>query len=554
MSLQSLFPHLRGFRLLAFSREPDRLVVTCERITPSARCPLCGKAAHRIHSRYQRTVRDVPVQRTAVLLVLHVRKFYCDQPTCPRRIFTERLPQVTAPHGRFTFALQQWLAQLGQEHGGAPGARSAKLLGFQVSGRVMLRLLHALPLPAFPAPRVIGLDDWAWKRRQRYGAIVVDLERGKPIALLAERSQAAVQQWLKRHPTIQIVARDRSKEFAAAIAAALPKAQQVADRWHLAANLAERLNKVMAARWKHLTKAAHPQAVVPEPVPGTPPPPERRPSAGEVRYQQVLALAEAHLPPRLIAERLGVSRRTIGRWLAQQHGPYTAERKPRRSPFDWTTPYLHQRWEEGERNGRVLWEELQAQGYTGSQQSVYRRLVRWRADPRRRSSAADLASVPASPLEALSPSKVIGWIIARPETLTPEAKQRLELVCQLDPLIGQARDLTRAWLGFIRAHTSEGLDAWLNGMHASTIPSFVAFARSVEQDKAAISAGLTLPYSTGPVEGHIHRLKLIKRQAYGRASLAYLRQRFLTADAPFQGKECGLGPATPALAPDRKRA
>jgi transposase len=532
MSLQSIFPHLSGFRLLAFSRKLDRLVVMCERITRSAACPLCGKAALRIHSRYQRTVTDVPVQRTAVLLVLHVRKFYCDEPTCPRRIFTERLPQVAAPHGRFTFALQRWLARVGQEHGGAPGARSVKLLGLRVSGRVILRLLHALPLPAFPAPRVIGLDDWAWKRRQRYGAIVVDLESGKPIALLEERSQACVKQWLKRHPSIQIVARDRSKEFAAAITAALPKAKQVADRWHLAANLTEHLNKVVSARWKHLTKAARPEAAVPERAPVAPPPPdpsppEQHPSAGEARYQQVLTLVHAHLPTELIAQRVGVSTRTIERWLTQRHGPYTTARKPRRSPFDWTTLYLHQRWEAGERNGRVLWEELKAQGYTGSPQTVYRRLVRWRAGPRRRSSAADLASVPPSPLEALSPSKVLGWIIARPETLTPEAKQGLELVCQLDSLIGQARDLTRAWLGFIRAHTSDGLDAWLKEMRDSSLPAFVAFARSVEQDKAAIIAGLTLPYSTSQAEGHINRLKLIKRQAYGQASLPYLQRRFL---------------------------
>lgn len=527
MSLQRIFPHLRGFRLLTFCREPERLVVTCERITPSARCPLCGKAAHRVHSRYQRTVADVPIQQTAVLLVLHVRKFYCDLPTCPRRIFTERLPQVTAPHGRFSFALQHWLARVGQEYGGAPGARGAKLLGLRVSGRVILRLLQALPLPAFPAPRVIGLDDWAWKRRERYGAIVVDLERGKPIALLAERSRACVQQWLKRHPSIQIVARDRSKEFAAAITAALPKAQQVADRWHLAANLTEHLNKVVTARWKHLTTAARPEVAVPEQALVAPPPPEHRPSAGEARYQQVLALAQAHLPTRLIAQRVGVSTRTIERWLAQQHGPHTAVRKPRRSPLDWTTLYLHQRWEAGERNGTVLWEELKAQGYRGSQRSVYPRLGRWRTASRRRSSAADLASVPLSPLEALSPSKVIGWIIARPETLTPEAKQGLENVCQLDSFIGQARDLTQRWLYFIRSHTSEGLDAWLKEMRDSGLPAFVAFARSVEQDKASIIAGLTLPYSTSPVEGHINRLKLIKRQAYGQASLPYLQRRFL---------------------------
>ena len=440
---------------------------------------------------------------------------------------TLRLPQVTAPPGRFTVALQPWLAQLGQEHGGAPGARSAKLLGLQVSGRVMLRLVQALPLPAFPAPRVIGLDDWAWKRRQRYGAIVVDLERGQPIALLAERSQACVKQWLQRHPTIQIVARDRSKELAAAITAALPSAQQVADRWHLAANLTEQLNQVVSARWKHLTKAGDPQAAVPEPATGSPSAPESPPSLEDARAQQMLTQVQAQVPTRLIAERLGVSDRTIERWRVQQHGAHARPRKPRRSPFDWITPYLQERWQAGERNGTLLWEELQAQGYRGSARSVYRRLERWRTDPRRRGSAVDLAAVPRSPLADLTPSKVVGWIIARPESRTPEAEQRLEIIGHLDPLIAQAQDLTRRWLGFIRTHTSEGLDTWLEEMRASSLPAFISFARGIERDKAAIVAGLSLPQSTGPVEGHITRLKLLKRQASGRASLAYLERRCL---------------------------
>ena len=164
-----------------------------------------------------------------VLLQLQVRKFYCDRPDCPRRIFTERLPQVTSPHGRFTFGLRQFLAQLGGEQGGASAARSATLQGMQVTARTILRFMHALPLPSMAPPRIIGLDEWAWKRGQRYGAIVVDLERKKPIALLPDRSKLTVVQWLKRYPTIKIVARDRSKEFAAAITEALPHAQHVAD-------------------------------------------------------------------------------------------------------------------------------------------------------------------------------------------------------------------------------------------------------------------------------------------------------------------------------------
>lgn len=530
MSLQLLFPHLRGFRLRSFQREPQRVVLTCERITRAALCPVCGSLARRIHSRYQRTVWDLPLHQQQVVLHLHVRKFYCDQPTCPRRIFAERLPQVTTPHGRFTTALRQVLAHLGREHGGAPGTRSAEQFGIQVTPRAILRFLHALPLPAIAPPRVIGLDDWAWKRRERYGAIIVDLERGQPIALLADRSQEAVQPWLKQHPTVEIVARDRSKEFAAAITAALPQARHVADRWHLAHNLTEHLDKVISARWKHLTKVMRPAETPPAPVPVSPRHRRHRQAAGEARYQQALALVQAGLSTATIAQQVGVGERTIQRWLTQQYGPYAGPRKQRRGPFDWTTAYLHERWDAGERNGTVLWEELKAQGYTGSLRSLYRRLGRWRDAPRRRGSASAPGAVPPrSPLEDLTPAQVIGWIIARPETLAPEAQARLEDLCQVDPVIAQARDLAQRWLGFLRAHTSDGLDAWLQEMRGSGLPAFVAFARSVEQDKVAILAGLTLPYSTSPVEGHIHRLKLIKRQAYGRASLPYLQHRFLPA-------------------------
>jgi transposase len=283
MSLQMLFPHLRGFRLRTFHREADRVVLTCERVSRTASCPVCGRLAQRIHSRYQRTVWDLPLQKTQVILRLYVRKFYCDQPGCSRRIFAERFPQVTTPHGRFTFALRQMLAHLGQEHGGAPGARSAHQLGIQVTPRAVLRFLHALPLPAFPSPRIIGLDDWAWKRRERYGAIIVDLERGHPIALLPDRSQETVRPWLEQHQTIDVVARDRSKEFAAAIDAALPHATQVADRWHLACNLTEQLDKVVSSRWKVLTKAMRPADSPPPALVVPPPPTERRRSAGEER-------------------------------------------------------------------------------------------------------------------------------------------------------------------------------------------------------------------------------------------------------------------------------
>jgi transposase len=529
LSLHTLFPHLCGFRLLSSDREARRLVLICERVTPAARCPVCGTPAHRIHSRYQRTVWDLSVQSVQVVLHLHVRKFYCDQPSCPRRIFAERLPQVTSPHGRFTFSLREFLALLGREHGGAAGARSARLQGVEATPRAILRLMHALPLPPITAPRVIGLDEWAWKRGQRYGALIVDLERNKPIALLANRSQETVAGWLKEHPTIQIVARDRSKEFAAAIKEALPKASHVADRWHVAKNLTDHLDKAVSARWKQLTTAAGEAEMPTEPLLVLPPARRPRRSVGEARYQQMLALKKAGLSTRIIAKRLGAQQRTIQRWLALQQGPYAGPRKPRRSPLDWSTRYLRERWETGERNGTVLWEELRVQGYTGSLRSVYRRLAKFREHPRKQGLPTRSESVPRSPFEDVTPGKVIGWMLARPETLTLEAQDQLDHLCQMDSQLAQVRELTHGFLDLIRRHSGEGLDPWLKDVRASTVRELLPFVRSVERDKAAIHAGLTLPYSTGPVEGHITRLKLIKRQAYGRAGLSYLQHRFFPA-------------------------
>jgi transposase len=501
----------------------------CERITRTAPCPVCGRDARRIHSRYESTIWDLSVQNRQVILQLRVRKFYCDQPRCPWRIFAERLPQVASPHGRYTFGLRQFLGQLGQEQGGAPGARSAKLLGMQTTPCAILRFMHALPLPPIAAPQIIGIDEWPWKRRQRYGALIVDLEQNKPIALLADRSQQTVIQWLKRYPSISIVARDRSKEFAAAITAALPQAKHVADRWHVAKNLTEHLDKAVSRRWKQLTKAVSEAQMPPDLSLVSPHPRRHRQSFGEERYQQVLALTQAGHSTRTIAKLLGVGPRTIQRWLAEAHGPYAGIRKPRRSPLDWATRYLRERWEAGERNGTVLWEELKTQGYSGSSRSVYRRLATWRDHPRKRRVSASPEPVPRSLLDDVIPGQIIGWMVARSGTLSPEAEVQLDRITQIDDTLAQARELTQGFLDLIRHHTGEGLDSWLKDARASTVREFLTFARSVERDKPAILAGLTLPYSTGPVEGHINRLKLIKRQAYGRAGLSYLQHRFLSA-------------------------
>ena len=295
----------------------------------------------------------------------------------------------------------------------------------------------------------------------------------------------------------------------------------VADRWHLTKNLTEHLNKVVSARWKQLVKAEDEAKISAEP--SLPPASRPRQSPGEARYEQMLALHQAGYSTASIARHLGVVQRTIQNWLAHKHGPYTQPRKPRRGSLDWAAKYLRERWEAGEHNGTVLWKELKDQGYQGSMRTVYRHLTKFRKHP------ASLEPLASSPFEGMTPAKVIGWILARPETLPQQAQEQLDQFCQMDDQFKQARELTHSFLDLIRRQSTGDLDTWLKSARTSGIRQFLSFARSIEQDKAAVLAGLTLAYSTGPVEGHINRLKLIKREAYGRASLSYLQHRFLPA-------------------------
>jgi hypothetical protein len=167
MSPLILFPHLQDFRLVQLFYNEESITLECERTTPTASCPICQTTTRSIHSRYLRVLRDLPINGKTVLLLLHVRKFYCKEPTCPHRVFAERFPQLTSAHGQATAGLHLFLATLGREAGGAAGARIAAGLGLQTTARTLLRVLHAQPLSEPGSPRVVGLDDWGATRSHR---------------------------------------------------------------------------------------------------------------------------------------------------------------------------------------------------------------------------------------------------------------------------------------------------------------------------------------------------------------------------------------------------
>jgi transposase len=525
-------------------REP-RFILVAAMMSPKSTCPDCHQPTDRIPSSYQRTLADLPWATTPVELCLTVRRFFCRTCTCSRQTFTERLSTIAPRYARTTTRLATVQAQTGLSLGGQAGARHLARQGLPVSRNTLLRRVRGLALPEGPEPQIVGIDDWAWRKGHRYGTIVVDLERGCPIDVLEDRASETVAAWLQAHPDVKVVARDRAEAYAAGIRDGAPDATQVADRFHLLQNIAAALQGVFsthAHEIESLHEAQHsePLTLDDSSVAVSVAPPvisaksQQRVEANRARrvadYEEVRALHQKGWTIQAIAAHLGRDRRTVSHYLQASTFP---ERQPRRQlsptllgPFQ---PYLLERWNAGCYNAAQLYRDIQAHGYPGKYSIVSAYVSRLRV-------AQGLALKHRDPdstvtlVEAAKPLAPRGatWLVMRREaTLDEKEKQQLAQLQAQGDEVSEAISLTQDFAALLRQRQPDKLEAWLERAAASCLEPFKSLANGLREDEAAVRAGITLRWSTGPVEGQINRLKMLKRQMYGRANVDLLRQRVL---------------------------
>ena len=540
MSLPAFLPESAHVVLQSVDASPTVTRVALRATAPAASCPVCQQPSDRVHSRYVRTLTDLPWHGQVVQIRLEVRRFFCRTPHCQRRIFSERLSFAVA-FARTTQRLNGAHTKIGLSLGGEPGARLALQLAMPTSPDTLLRRIRQAPSAAAQPVRVRGVDDWAFRRGQHYGTILVDLERRCPVDLLPERSAAALAQWLQTHPEVEIISRDRADDYIKGAKDGAPQAVQVADRWHLLRNLRDAMRRVVDRLQGKIRQAVE-SAV---PVVSTAPPiisqlaedapkpqrPTRYRQRQEERrqrrldmYQQVQELDRQGLSHREIGRRLGLNRATVRRFARAEAFP---ERAPRRVPrrTDSVVEFMRRRWQQGCCNAARLWNELKTEGFTGSYYMVRRRLAGWRRQAR---DAMPTTEGPPASLRRFSARQVV-WLLLRSETELDDAERASRAsVEQQDAELQQAATLGRQFREIVREHRAADWDRWLAQAQEETMTAELrAFAHGLQADESAVRAALASPWSNGQVEGQVNRLKTLKRQMYGRAKFDLLRKRFL---------------------------
>jgi hypothetical protein len=448
-----LFPHLGGLELDRVEDLGDLVRLVARTRTSPVTCPECGEPAARVHDRYWRRLQDLSCCGRPVQVVLQVRRFICDNPACVVATFAEQVAGLTAKHQRRTAGLRSLLERVALALAGRAGSRLARVLGAIVSRCTLIRLIRALPDPEIGKVAVLGVDDWAKRRGQSYASVLLDMDSRRVIDILPDREAGTFADWLRAHPGVQLICRDRAGSYALGAREGAPDAQQVADRWHMWDDLGEYVKKTVAAHhgcikehYAALEQAAADQAPGPQQTAGQATAAHAENRARVVRarqrYEQVQKLKAEGKRIAAITRELRLAPGTVRRYFhAESAGELVAASLAGwPSMLDDYKPHLHRRWNEGCTNIGQLHREVKALGFRGSYATGYAYLA----------PCQGKAAPPAVP----GPPKVrhiTSWIRRHPDNLDAGEQLKLTQVraaCPyLDALRGHVEEFAKMLTG-----------------------------------------------------------------------------------------------------------
>jgi transposase len=535
---------LPGFRVQAVENGADYMTILAQATASQARCPVCQELSRHIHSHYLRVPQDLPSSGKPIRLRLEVRRFRCRNAACLGRIFCERLPDVVAVKAQRAVRLAKTLTTIGLALGGQAGARHSKRLGISVCPNSLLGYVRRYGVPARPGPAVLGVDDFALRKGQVYGTLLVDGTQHHVVDMIPDRTAEALCAWLQTHPGVQIITRDRSTEYTRGASQGAPTALQVADRWHLLKNLSDSLRESVEQHAKLLRQ------IIVEPVPaqssqpiyakGVTKAPEPRPLRPVVQarlerrahwediFQQAHALLAAGMSVTAVARQLGIDRSTVGKYRQLSSLPVKTCTRLGPRLLDPFRPYIRRRVQEANPTASRLLAEIQALGFTGKKGLVFKYLRQVRAELGLPGHACGTQTTLLQPAKTLTPRLLVMFVMMSASRRSSLQEHCISQARQLHPDLDRAIQLALDFARALRERTLSALDDWIVQASASALRPLKSFALAIRDD-AAVRAAFTLPFSNGLAEGHVNRLKTLKRSMYGRANFDLLRVRVLAA-------------------------
>jgi hypothetical protein len=445
---------------------------------------------------------------------LRVRRFFCDNADCAVRTFAEQVDGLTTPYAWRSPAGRQVLEAIGLALAGRAGARLAQLLGLRVGRSTMLRLIRAMPDPPTATVTALGVDDFALRRGHVYGTVLVDMHTHRPIDVLTDREADTFAAWLREHPGVEVICRDRAGAYADGARTGAPDAIQVADRWHLWHNLAQHVEKTVARHYGCLQPPAQPE---PEPDPEPTAVADLAQAAADAaaarvadsrlvertrqRYDQVQTLHSQGKGIKAIGRELRLARETVRRFVRARTVDEllaTARAGSRPSILDGFIEHLHHRYHHGTSSATQLYGEIRQMGYRGSYGTLRNYLRPFKT----------LRIPPPDVPPAPKVRDVTGWMLRHPDDLDGEEHGKLNEVRNRCPHLDQVASHVTEFAKILTGRHGEHLDTWITAVEADDLPDLHSFTYGLKRDHAAVLNGLTLPYSSGAVEGQVNRIIL----------------------------------------------
>jgi transposase len=517
-------------------------------------CPACHVRSSHRHGHYWRKLQDLPIHGSEVTVNVRLTRWRCGNSQCRRKTYADQVCPLAPSHARRTRRVASLVQMIGHGAGGLPGQRLLQRLSMPVSDDTILRQLKRSAKSRDGATNLhaVGIDDWAWRKGSSYGTIMVDLERRQVVDVLEDRSADGTANWLRQHPNVAFIGRDRCGLYAQGGRDGAPQARQVADRFHLIQNLRQAIEAQL-----NRTSMATSRPVLPRPGDCAeddftrPSGPQGQQGLAEHHHiirdarlrsrrdthQRIQSLRDARKPLSFIAQEVGLDRRTVGKWLEATAPPTRRPKALAPGSPNYFHEYLARRWSEGRVRGRDLFDEIKLQGYAGSYSHLERLLSTWRTvtsvAPEHLRTAETHRLVDPATGNGIAPN------IAAILCMKPRGQMNAKQMAKVDAMkaasseFAAMRRFAMRFRGLFRSGNTSALDDWLTDVGQSGIYALQRFARTIKRDIAAVYNAMTTIWSNGQTEGQINRLKTLKRAMYGRAGIELLRARMLPLQNRF---------------------